>query len=1003
MVLTEILPIWDPKACVPRDEILSGSLSESELALNLSAVIKGIAKPPYDDPKSFFEATYQTQSMKEIITDVSGRLSGTKPDVNPIILLDVGFGGGKTHTLVTLYYAAKHNDVPEVKNFLEGNTSPSNTRVVALSGDEYGGEGIKRDGTQIKTIWGDVFFQLGKYEEYKKLDQEYTLPSLDDLRDALDGSPVLLLLDELPSYMKAVHDQEYLLDKAVQFIQRLVIAVSEKNNAVLTVAIAEDTYKLEATKTKDAIISAVKEAMTEAKAHIKRKERIIVPIQIEDVVHILNRRLFKSVNPDVANNTAKEYLDLYSNLPVPDKMKRNSYKEKIKTSYPFHPELIDILYQRLATLDRFQNTRGALRILSNAVKRIWTEKEKDATLIHPFHIDLADEGIANDLTQGIGESRLKNAVEGDIWNSEGTALAQESDKQSQSHWDAPLVRRVCNTIFLYSLVASKEIAKGIESDLLANLSVTPVRTDHYTSIRDVVCEKILMDQPFQFIDKQGPRFVFVKEAPPIKVIDNISKDIMREESTRIIQKYITTLFGKEGPDWINIEVFPSTPQDLFDESSIRIAILNPNSFSLPSTRAVSKDIENFLKYKDNNAKKLREFTNSAFLLVASNDRLKALHTTAQKIVAVEQVRNDMSAYGIQDDRKKDVEAYLTRQLENIFDGIRSAFTNLIFYEKSGIKVHAVTSSGYSKAANGADMLALQLKSMNRVNDQILDPSFYVMEYVWPKSSPSVTVKNLFDTFHQVPGLEIPATKELFLDMVKRGIETDEWILKETEKIFTHKNMPHHISIDNSSELVLLKEAEKRGYLVEKSQTKCEKCNSNEHTTSQHNSGQTETEPQPAVVTTRSQAWTDASLDSLASDLDTFMKREHFDNIIWLKLQMSEKQIYLASIKNFLTKMEPEPELKIDLNVKLVRPASPNFELNFVITKDDINTDEGKSILDLSWKLKGVVYTDISLELTWDDGISQDKIINIIKSLGDGSSDPINARMEAKMSRGAPNQ
>ena len=65
--MAEILPIWDPKACVPRDEILSGSLSESELALNLSAVIKGIAKPPYDNPKSFFEATYQTRSMKEII------------------------------------------------------------------------------------------------------------------------------------------------------------------------------------------------------------------------------------------------------------------------------------------------------------------------------------------------------------------------------------------------------------------------------------------------------------------------------------------------------------------------------------------------------------------------------------------------------------------------------------------------------------------------------------------------------------------------------------------------------------------------------------------------------------------------------------------------------------------------------------------------------------------------------------------------------------------------
>ena len=999
--MTDPLPIWNPKACVPRDEILSGALSESELALNLSAVIKGIAKPPYDNPKSFFEATYQTKSMKEIISDVMGRLSGAKPDVNPIILLDVGFGGGKTHTLVTLYYAAKHNDIPEVKQFLENNIAPSNTRVIALSGDEYGGEGIKRDAIQIKTIWGDIFYQLGKYEKFKNLDQEYKLPSLDDIREAIDGPPVLILLDELPSYMKTVHDQEYLLDKAVQFIQRLVIAVSEKNNAVLTVAIAEDTYKLEATKTKDAIISTVKDAMTEAKAHIKRKERIVIPIQIEDVVHILNRRLFKSINPETATSTAKEYLDLYSNLPVPDKMKRNSYKEKIQSSYPFHPELIDVLYQRLATLDRFQNTRGALRILSSAVKRIWTEKEKDATLIHPFHIDLADESITNDLTQGIGENRLKNAIEGDIWNSDGTARAQELDEQYQSHWDAPLVRRVCNTIFLYSLVGGKDIAKGIESNALASVSVTPIKEEHFTAIRDVVCEKILLDQPFQFVDKQGTRFVFVKEAPPLKVIDMVSKDVMQEESTRVIQKHITTLFGKEGPDWMNIEVFTSSPQEFFDEPSIRVAILNPNSFSLPSTRAVSKDIENFLKYKDNHAKKLREFINSAFLLVASHDRLNALHLTAQKIVAADKVRNDLTYYNIQDDRKSDVEAYLTRQLDNIHDSIRAAFVNLIFYDKDGIKVHAITSSGYSKAKNGADMLALQLTSINRINDQILDPSYYVMEYAWPKSSPSVTVKNLFDTFHQVPGLEIPATKELFIEMVKKGIETDEWILKENEKIFTHKNMPHYIQIDNSSELVLLKEAEKRGYFEEKPQIKCEKCGSNEHVTSQHESGKGPTSP-PPLVTSTSHAWTDASLDSLTSDLDTFMKREHFDKVTWIKLQMSEKQIYLASIKNFLTKMAPDRDLNIKLDVKLVRPISPNYELTFVITRDDINTDEGKSILDLSWKLKGVEHTDISLELTWEDGISRDKAINIIKSLGDGSTEQIDARMDAKMSREVSN-
>lgn len=985
--LGKLLPIWDTNCCVPRDEILDGSLAESELALNLSSIVKGIAKPPYDNPKSFFEATFLTQSMRSILEDVIGRLSGTKPDVNPIILLDVGFGGGKTHTLASLYYAAKSASISEVKSILGNAIPPSNTRIVALSGDEYGSEGVKRDKTQIKTIWGDIFYQLGVYERFQKLDQEYKLPSLDDLRDALQGPPVLILLDELPSYMKSVHDQEYLMDKAVQYTQRLVLAVAEKNNAVLTIAIAEDTYKLEATKTKDAIVSATSNAMAEAKAHIKRKQRIEVPIQKEDVVPILNRRLFKKINSDSAKNTAEAYHKMYSSLPVDDKMKRPSYKENIISSYPFHPELIDVLYHRLATLDRFQNTRGALRVLSYAVKRIWDKKEKDATLIHPFHIDLADDGIKNDLTQGIGESKLKNAVEGDIWKADGTARAQEIDEQSQIHWDAPLVRRACNTIFLFSLAAGKEGSKGIETEILTAISVTPVREDHYSSIRDTICDKILIDQPFQFIDKQGSRFVFVKEAPPIKVIDNLAKEIMQEESTRKIKQAVNDLFARDGPNWLVVETFQSEPADLIDEPSIRIAILNPNSFSLPQNRSLSKDIENFLKFKDNHGKKLREFTNSAFLLVASNDRLNPLHATASKIVAAEKVRNELVKFGIPEERKTDVEAYFTRQNEIMNDNVRAAFSNLVYYDRDGIKVQPITSSGYSKAKSGAEMLALQLKNMNRISLEPLDSAYYVMEYVWPKNSPNITVKNLFETFHQVPGLEIPASKELFTDMVKKGIDSDTWILKDVDKVFTHKKPPHLIRIDNDSELYIIQEANKLGLLEEKPITPSAMGGSS--------SGGGINVPLPKIT---SHSWSDSQIHALSSDLETFMKREHYDKIDWLKIQMSQKQVYLASIKNFLTKIEPDQNIKPILQVQLSRPRSPNFDLSFKIEKDDINTEEGRSILDMSWKIKGTEYVDISLELEWTDGENTEKVVQLLKSLGDGSTEPIVARMSAKMSK-----
>jgi hypothetical protein len=93
--MSEVLPIWHPSACIPREEVLKGKLTDAELALRLSTIVKGEAKPPYNTPESFFNATHLTKNMKLIIENVFGRISGTKGDVNPVIVLDVGFGGGE--------------------------------------------------------------------------------------------------------------------------------------------------------------------------------------------------------------------------------------------------------------------------------------------------------------------------------------------------------------------------------------------------------------------------------------------------------------------------------------------------------------------------------------------------------------------------------------------------------------------------------------------------------------------------------------------------------------------------------------------------------------------------------------------------------------------------------------------------------------------------------------------------------------------------------------------
>ncbi len=972
--MSELSPVWHPTACIPREEVLKGKLTDAELALRLSTIVKGEAKPPYNTPESFLNATHLTKNMKLIIENVFGRLAGTKGDVNPIIVLDVGFGGGKTHTMATLYYIAKYGHKSEISKKVDNLIFPKNVKIVTISGEDYTDEGIIRNGNMIKTIWGDVFWQLDEYEKYKTKDLEAIIPSIDEIKEALKNSPTLILLDELPTYLKVVSTKKNMLDKTVQWIQRLVIAVSEVENAVLVVAIAEDVYKQEADKAKAAITEAVKEALTEARAHIARKETVYVPVAEEDVVHILKKRLFDKINLSTAKQTAKEYHNLYNSLPVIDELKTDQYKDLIEEYYPFHPHLIKVLYERLATLDRFQRTRGALRLLTRTIRRIWDQKEEDATLIHPFHIDLADEDILTDLTTHIGEEKLRNAVEADVWKGDRTATAEKLDEQAIENWKAPLVRRACNTIYLYSLATGREGDRGIRSDVLTSLLVTPARREHFMKVRDIVLG--YLSDEFHYIDKQGERYVFIKEPTPIRVIDLLSRDTTEGEALDIIREKLQKEVFKpmnNSKVEIAIEFFPLTPSKLEDIPTLQVAILNPN-FHVLTDKTVPENISQFLEYSDDHKQHLRKYKNSTFLLVASEDRLDPVKIVARKIHAARKVRDDPLRYQIPKERKTDIEQYLARQEKLLHDYIRSAFLNVIYYHRDGIKLYQVRDgSGYGSSATGHEMLKhILTRAIERLTDN-LDPE-YIQNYVWPANKESLTTEELYEQFFIKPGLKIPTSKEVFTESIVNGFMQGLWAIYQNGKLYTIENMDKKnipkIHIDSQTEILTIEEAKRR---KEESE--------NEKKKESVEGGEKGGGGRGVQVVIGLINFADSKAEVLPTDLEKKMKTEQFKYVrrATIKTNIPDASI-LQELRSILTRYLPERNLNIRLTGTLTRTTPPKYKITFEIDKQNSQREEGKSILENIWKLKGAESVDLQLELEWSLQTKPEELSNILRTL-----------------------
>src|SRR5215469_8112949 len=99
------------RIATPRREVREGrSFNPDEFAIALEQVVAGTAPIDYRDPEQFFSRTFFTRALREHCGMVLRRLSGITENSAPVLTLITQFGGGKTHTLTTLYHLANNGD-----------------------------------------------------------------------------------------------------------------------------------------------------------------------------------------------------------------------------------------------------------------------------------------------------------------------------------------------------------------------------------------------------------------------------------------------------------------------------------------------------------------------------------------------------------------------------------------------------------------------------------------------------------------------------------------------------------------------------------------------------------------------------------------------------------------------------------------------------------------------------------------------------------------------------
>jgi predicted AAA+ superfamily ATPase len=460
------------EVAVPHEDVLKGTFQQAEFAADLSRVHEGTATAEYQNPTLFFQRTFITEGMRLLLDSVVKRLSGKGGD--PVIQLQTAFGGGKTHTMLAVYHLAKGealaSDLPGVPAILDasGVTELPRARIAVLDGIKSSpNQPLVRDGQSIRTLWGDLAWQLGKAEGYALVadaDVSGTSPGKAVLETLLKSyAPCVILIDELVAYVRQFEEGKTLtggsFDSNLSFVQALTEALKAVPTAVLLASLPESD--------KEAGSQRGVKALAALAHYFGRIQALWKPVGTEEAFEIVRRRLFTSINDKLAaESVCRAFADYYTanSEDFPRETQESRYFDRLMHAYPIHPEVFDRLYEDWSSLDNFQRTRGVLKLMAKVIHRLWKDNDKDP-LIMPGSFPLQDADTRNEVIYYLPQG-WDPVVERDVDGER--AETTDIENRDTRLGSVQACRRSARAIFLGSAPSTaSQMVRGIELERVA--------------------------------------------------------------------------------------------------------------------------------------------------------------------------------------------------------------------------------------------------------------------------------------------------------------------------------------------------------------------------------------------------------------------------------------------------------------------------------------------------------------------------------------------------------
>ncbi|MEM4565059.1 MAG: hypothetical protein QXD49_00485 [Archaeoglobaceae archaeon] len=685
----------------PHDDILEGRLTMDVFAADLWQVAFGNAPPEYRNPELFFRKTYLTKGLKNLIEVAKNRLLGKTGDA--VVQLQTPFGGGKTHALIALYHRARE----------------WNAKVLVFDGTALSAE---------VRLWEEFERQLtGKID----IARGEAPPGKEKLIKLIsENSPLLILMDEVLQYITKASaikvGDSNLGAQTLAFLQELMSAVASVGNAMLVITLPSSVL--------EHYDENAERAFQQLQKIAGRMEKIYNPVEDDEIEQVVRARLFSWVDEKEVGIAVEEFIDYAKreNLLTNDEI--STYRERFLKSFPFKPEVIDVLYKRWGSFPTFQRTRGVLRLLSLVIHNL---VDKNVPFIRLADFDLNNDEVRRELIKHIGQEWDSVVAQDITSNDSGSKKVDKSLGASYSAYR--LGTAVATTIFMTSFSGRGE--KGVNvREIKLSVCYPEFPSNVVDTVINGIREKLfyLSDEGFYFTNQPNLNRIIVTRE------ENVTEEKIYEEELKILKDAL------KKASRFKIIIHSKSSRDIPDTEDLKLVIL--------------KEEKPEQEFVERNGETPRVYRNTLIFLCRDKGYEEHFSRFLRTLIALRSLKDD-KMLRLTDSQKKVLQEKLKDFENRIYEELRRLYRRLYLPKKDGFREIDLGIPSYGEKELESEIFE-RLKGegeiIEKISAKLLKDRFLKGDYL--------EISKLYRAFLKTPGELRVLTKEGFIEGVKEGVK-----------------------------------------------------------------------------------------------------------------------------------------------------------------------------------------------------------------------------------------